>query len=454
MRDTIRISVFVLVFVPLYAKTVQGTVPTDKQVTKLASAAWKEHPYSIDVTLYKEVTKPSRSVEEIRQRIEEFFNKAEGPKKNLSPRNLQERERNIQINVERAVKEQEVGRKIKERIRISGYRQRIDQVFAQSKMVLLEGTPHEQTRPEVVLEPNTPYETTLVNLGDKRKGDYTSFAYYHDNKTSQITNNKKSMWGKNDIIDFAVLASSFRGFLGVNQGTASEPVFVPDPNKMEKLRKTGLVADMLRLTVSPDPNNPDTRDRIEIKSDNYPRGTIMVCDREDYSRVYYIEVCNPGTGKPLYIKEFSDFDSQGFPHNATVIEYDMDGKLKEKEVYRVERVELNSNIPDEVFEFRPSEGYDVEDLRPGSGYDEKVKRESESLAQLKKLREVSDIPGLKNLLKHESWKVRLIALKTISGLKIEDPAVLKDIAASMQYDENPDVRKEADRILRRVESNK
>jgi HEAT repeat protein len=75
---------------------------------------------------------------------------------------------------------------------------------------------------------------------------------------------------------------------------------------------------------------------------------------------------------------------------------------------------------------------------------------------LKKLREVSDIPELRKLLKHESWKVRLIALKTIGGLrlKIKDPAVLTDIAASMQHDEHPDVRKEADRILRRIESNK
>jgi HEAT repeat protein len=131
----------------------------------------------------------------------------------------------------------------------------------------------------------------------------------------------------------------------------------------------------------------------------------------------------------------------------------MDGNLKEKEVYTIEKVELNPDIPDEVFEFRPPEGYDVADLRPGSGYDEKVKRESEALAQLQKLHEVSDIPELRKLLKHESWKVRLIALKTIGGLA-KDRAVLRDIAASMQNDENSDVHKEADRILRRIESNK
>jgi HEAT repeat protein len=74
---------------------------------------------------------------------------------------------------------------------------------------------------------------------------------------------------------------------------------------------------------------------------------------------------------------------------------------------------------------------------------------------LKKLREVSDIPELRKLLKHESWKVRLIALKTIGGLRRKiEPAVLTDIATSMQNDERDEIRKEAERILQRIESNK
>ena len=89
---------------------------------------------------------------------------------------------------------------------------------------------------------------------------------------------------------------------------------------------------------------------------------MLICDREDYSRVYYSGIRNPLTGKLLVTKECSNFDSQGFPHNATVIKFDMDGNLKEKEVYTVERVELNLVIPDDVFEFRPPEGYKVTDF--------------------------------------------------------------------------------------------
>ena len=425
----------------------------------MTAAAWKECPHSIDVTLYKDITKPPKSVEEFRRMFEDAFNKGGGrPKENLSPAELEMRNRDVQLNVERAVKEQEDGRKIKQRVRISGHRQRIDQVLGWPKMVLLQGTPYEEVRPEVVLGLNTTYEMTHVNLGDERKGDYTSFAYYHyhNNKSALITNKRNSMWAKSDIIELLAppgISIIFQRHLGLNKGTTSQPIFVPDPNKIQKVTSTGILSGNQRLSISPDPNNPDSRDRIEIKDPNSPGGIVLICERKDYSRVYYSEIRNPLTGKLLVTKECSNFDAQGFPHNATVIKFDMDGNLKEKEVYTIEKVELNPDIPDEVFEFRPPEGYDVADLRPGSGYDEKVKRESEALAQLQKLHEVSDIPELRKLLKHESWKVRLIALKTIGGLA-KDRAVLRDIAASMQNDENSDVHKEADRILRRIESNK
>jgi len=457
MKLNLRTAVLFLACISWYAKTAPSSVPTEKQVTKLAAAAWKEPVHTIDVTLYKNVTKPPKSVEELRRIFEDAFNKGKGrPKENLSPAELEMRNRNIQLNVEREVKEQEVGRKIKERIRISGHRQRIDQVLGWPKMVLLQGTPYEEVRPEVVLGPNTPYEMTHVNLGDKRKGDYTSFAYYHTSKTAQITNKRNSMWAKSDIIELLSpigISIIFQRHLGVNKGTISQPIFVPDPNKIQKVISTGILSDNERLFIIPDPNKPDSRDRIEIKDPNSPGGIVLICDREDYSRVYYSEIRNPLTGKLLVTKECSNFDAQGFPHNAIIIKFDMDGNLKEKEVYTIEEVELDPNIPDDVFEFRPPKGYDVTDLRHGSGYDEKVKRESEALAQLYKLHEVSDIPELKSLLKHESWKIRITALKIIAGLA-KDPAVLRDIAASMQNDEHPDVRKEANRILQRIKSNK
>ncbi len=363
MKINIRIIASVLLLFAFCNKAVSENLLTEEQAQKMAAAAWKEPIHRIDVTLYKEITEPPMSEDEIRKMFEDVFERSEGPKENLSPKNLEIRNRTVQKNVERTLKEQEVGRKIKQRIRIDGHRQRIDEVLGWPKMVLLEGTPHERVRPEVILGPNTPYEMTHVNSGDKRKGDYTSFRYFHKMKYAQIANDEKSMPARSDFIKFARLASFFQRLLGVNKGTMLEPVFVPDPNKMEKLRKTGLLADDVHLVISPDPNNIGTRDQIEIKSDKKPCGNIMICDRNDYSRVYYVRACIHTTGKVLHVRECNNFDSQGFPHNITEIEYDFNGDFKKKSVYRIEKVELNPVIPDEVFKFNPPEGYKVTDLR-------------------------------------------------------------------------------------------
>jgi hypothetical protein len=366
MKLNLKMGVLLLACILWYAKPLLSSVPSEDQVAKLMAAAWQERPRSIDVTLYKEITAPPKSVEEFRRMFEDALNKGGRPKENLSPAELEMHNRDVQLNMERALNEQEAGRKIKQRIRISDYRQRIDQVLGMPKMVLLQGTPYEEVRPEVVLGQNTPYEMAHVNLGDKRKGDYTSFAYYHQNKTAQIINNRNLMWAKSDIIEMLAppgISIIFQLHLGVNEGTISQPIFVPDPNKIQKVTSTGILSDNQRLSIIPDPNNPDSRDRVEIKDPNSLFGIVMICDKKDYSRVYYSETRNPLTGKLLVTTECSNFDAQGFPHKATIIKFDMDGNLKEKEVYTVERVELNPVIPDDVFEFKAPEGYKVTDFR-------------------------------------------------------------------------------------------
>ena len=62
-------------------------------------------------------------------------------------------------------------------------------------------------------------------------------------------------------------------------------------------------------------------------------------------------------------RKCSDYDNQGFPHRVTTTEYGFNGKFKKKEIIKVEKVELNPLLPDEIFEFRPPEGYTVRDVR-------------------------------------------------------------------------------------------
>jgi hypothetical protein len=145
---------------------------------------------------------------------------------------------------------------------------------------------------------------------------------------------------------------------------------------MTELAKTGLVTIESkkaktkgnkianRIAIHPDPNASGTRDIVETGDPNYFPTDVWICDRQDYSRVYRFEGRNPMTNQNIYIRECSDFDSNGFPHNITEIKYDKDGNLKEKSVYRIIKVELNPSIPADVFEFHPPESYKVVDHRP------------------------------------------------------------------------------------------
>ncbi|MDD5134227.1 MAG: hypothetical protein PHP01_02295 [Phycisphaerae bacterium] len=455
MKVNIGIPILLLVCIPLCAKGSIGNPPTAEQIDKMASAAWKEPVTSIDITLYKHTIKPPKSVEEIRQMFENALEDPKRPKEQLSPQELEQYDRNVQLNVERTIKVQETGSKTKERIRIDGYRQRIDSAFGWPEMTLLKGTPPEMHRSQVVLGPDTSYNMTYINLGDEHKGDYRSFTYYHGNKSATMTNNKKTRWAKSDIMDFARLSSCFQGVLGVSDGTISEPVYIPDVNKIEELQKTGLVANALRLTITPEPNAPDSRDRIEIKSDEYSCGIVIICDKNNYSRIYCMEICNPGTGKPLYIKQFSNFDDQDFPHNATIIEYDANGNLKNKEIYTIEKVELNPILSKDVFEFAPPEEYEITVIDP-NGTSEVVRPKGGiegAMLKLVKATKEKDIGTLTELLGNEIWQVRLRSLQVLDKFLDRDKGALKEAAAILKNDEKLEVRNEAQKILNRLESN-
>jgi hypothetical protein len=339
-----------LTFGPVYAANAPLTsLPTKEQLDKLVVAAWKERPHSIDVTLQVEVTWPPKSVEQIRQEIEDFFEKeiaALG--ENPHPVLLERTKASIEKNIQRRIKQQEFPRLIRKRIRISGDKQRVDQVIAEGG---------EQLDCEI------PFEGTYVNVGDRNSEDFFSFHYEHKIKSATIE--AKSGWVRRDPARFACLplGGVLKAVLGVNQGTKTEPFFVPDPNKIEEFSHTGIMADRLRLTIAPDPNAPESRIRIEVRDPNYPGETILFCDKNDYSRVYCMKCYMPTTGKLLYMRECNTFFSQGFPRNVTEIQYDIDGSFRKKSVYRIESVELNPLIPDEVFEFDPPEGYKVVDLR-------------------------------------------------------------------------------------------
>ncbi len=337
-------------------------IPTEEQVQKLAAAAWKEPIKSIDVTFYKDYMKVPEPVEQLRKRAEEIADSRFKGRSidELKPYEIERRNETIEINLKNWVEKQKLPRKAKSRVRISGDNQRVDLV---------------KVRPNEPLGPNTPFVDTFINAKDTNTGDFVSYHYAGDINAVLVRTTK---WAKETIAQSTgmQIERGLQSSLGIDQGgTLTSPIFAPDPNKMVELARTGLVTIesiagvkakrpiVYRINIYPDPNAPGTRDIIEMGDPNYFPTLVLTCDRKDYSRVYRTSARNPGTDQIIYIRECSNFDSQGFPHNVTEIQYDKNGNFVKKSVYRIEKVELNPVIPDEIFKFNPPEGYKVTDFR-------------------------------------------------------------------------------------------
>ncbi len=342
-----------------------NSIPTEEQVQKLATAAWKEPIKNIDITFYKDYMIAPESVEQLRKRAEEIADEEfEGRSfDELKPYEIESRNNFIEENVKNWVERQKIPRKAKSRVWISGNNQRIDMVIV---------------GPNEPLGLDTPFVDTYVNTKDANTRDFVSYHYASEMNTVFVDT---TMWAKQDIAQFAgvpiITKMSLQLFLGLDQGSTPKSLnYIPDPNKIAKLARTGLAVIepiggtkakgnkvVNRISIRPDPNAPSTRVIIEMGDLNYFPTTILICDIEDYSQVYRAEFHIPTTNKLIYLRECNNFDSNGFPHNITEIKYDKDGNLVEKSVYRIIKVELNPSIPAEVFEFHPPKGYKITDYR-------------------------------------------------------------------------------------------
>lgn len=428
-------------------------VPTQEQVAKLASAVWKEPIESIDITYYKDYTGIPIPIEQIRKEVEDYYAKQDESqgqsKENLKPYEIERRNKNIEANVEVRTEAQKFPRKIKERIQISGDNQRIDFV---------------KVGPDEPLDLNTSFVHTFINTKDATSGEFISYHYAGDMDTAFIEETK---WAKNTVAQFAGIplpsVLTIQAFLGIDKGTRTSPQFIPDPNKIQELAQTGLgTIDSVygikaekkvvyKVSIYPDPEAPDTRDKIELGMPDYFPMIVIICDRKDYSRVYRFEIPIPAKNQVAYVRECSNFDSQGFPYNVTEIKYDIDGSFQEKSVYKIEKVQLNPIISDKVFEFNPPEGYIVNDRRPPEKRPKNVSYlRAEDIEKAydetdKAFRE-KDLATLKGLLKHKSWRVRINALSLIRGVA-KGEELKKIVESVIKEDKNDEVKKLAEQIL-------
>jgi hypothetical protein len=348
-----------------YAASENIAIPTEEQVQKLAAAAWKEPIKSIDVAFYKDYTTVPMPVEKIHKEIEQFFDEELGGRSlnELNSYEIESRNKNIELNVKNWVENQKFPRKTKKQVRISGDNRRSDFVTV---------------GPNEPLGLDTSFVHTFVTTKDANTGEFVSYHYTSEMNTVFIEVKKPSGETIDQFVSMPfATALTLRLLLGIDQGSTPKSLnYIPDPNKMADLVRTGLTkivpreakyagnTTVYRIGIRPDPNSPDTREIVEMGDINHFPTTVLICDRKDYSCVYRTEIHIPTTNKIIYIRECGDFDSNGFPHNITEIKYDKDGNLLKKSVYRIIKVELNPLMPADVFEFHPSESYKVVDNRP------------------------------------------------------------------------------------------
>lgn len=148
-----RSKILVLLLVVLacsftYAGSENINIPTEEQVYKLAAAVWKEPINSIHVTFYKDYTKVPKSIEQLRQRAEEIADEEFRGRSidELTPYEIERRNKTIEINLKSRVEKQKFPRKAKSQLWISGDNYRIDMV---------------EVGPNEPLGPNIPFVYTL-----------------------------------------------------------------------------------------------------------------------------------------------------------------------------------------------------------------------------------------------------------------------------------------------------
>lgn len=433
---------FIILFTVIQACATNCTADElgSEQIDKLVKASLKQAPSSMDITFFKTIKDMTKDQADFQKLFDDAFNKLYGPRENLSDSEVKVRDQAVQLNVQRQLMEKEAGRTSKMRIRYTKDRQRIDYVNGISANTILKDLNQVRTdsrNPESI---SLPYTKSVIEISDMENAN-TLREYLHETKAIYLKKIKtKNTSLINEILGFAKIPDGMADVLKMkishpnNQG---EPR--PDEAKLELLRSGHLSG--LRLSLDPCDTEGPNHVRIEMvlsNTENIPfLQMAMICDKEDYARVYVSEIRQISTGNLVRSETRSNFDSQGFPHKISVDEYDSNGNLTRQYLYQIENVSLNVLIPPKDFQIDGEKEYRVIDR-------------DNSFAEQKE----QQIARFREWIKDDDWKRRLQGIAGLKELLKGRPEELRDIAAFMLNDENPNIRKLAEQIIRSIESDK
>lgn len=375
-------------------------VPTREQIERLVRMLQRptREVKSLDVIYYSKVVKPNFDPNVYRQTHQQLFDHLGGGSKDeLKGSELAERIEIEEFQVEYAKAKAEIGYLSKFRISMDKGRYRREEVLGGGPdLVLFKGTPRETHLEGKFIGPDTPYQKTVVYIWDMNTIDMhgsegipsLAFMYDHEHKLAiarleadriepRIQRDPQAWLREIDaipsfvLLEIALGEKIYTNLDGVS-GMTKDFHFKPDPEKMRAAWEggeiwidTGIMRTKLSVRVMVEEAYGKKLDRFEV-IDYDQKGSesvryIYAFDQEDYSRCYIEE--SYVRGRPFLIIHRSEFGPDGFPRQIVRHIYPISRQmlpLKHRiETIKIESLVLDQRIPDEVFEFRPPDGYQV-----------------------------------------------------------------------------------------------
>jgi hypothetical protein len=440
MRNVIIIEIAVL------CVSITGSasgVITQEQAEKLISAICKPSPSIFDITLNLFLQDYTKNEKDLRERFENKYEKIYG---SMTTNLVPDKESFIRDEITYFMKEQQQGgRKETYRIRFDANNLRTDISYdwACSQIKFPDANQN--------IDFNISFDSSIIETPDQN-GHFNRYSYDYFIKSSSIEKPtaRKSYNRREWIINLALVPPyiTLKTKLGIPP-TEGYKLNTAQFNQLCSGKLNGI-----NIVIENDEFFPETRDKIKLSF--YPENpkrpitkTVIVCDKNDYSRVYYCGISKLS----LVESTWSDFDSQDYPHNITIMEYDTNVNLKKRVIYQVLDVNLNTPIPKKVFEFNPPKDYEIREFDPNGA--KKIIRYKAGyeggIEKFFKAEEENDVNALKELLGHEEGKIRALSLRSLGFLLAQKPDELKAAALTLKNDPNQTVREEAQQILTRIE---
>lgn len=320
-----------------------------RNLARLVTAAWRDPSPELDVTLYCETARRPKA----RGSIEDVVRRMYDASDTGSTQDKAAREAEIASEVQRIEQEQNMPRVNRLRLRTKSGSTRMETVD------IVSGDAGSAA---------PTWTNTYVNVAAALGYDYTHFEYNHTIRTATVFGDRQ-VWGRPPIEQFPLMPDSARYRLRILLGMPAEMpggkrILVPCPATIDALNLNN--SSTVQVEFSPVALAGVMRTAVRVSVPSAGRDPIMrlVCDSEDYSRVYEYQSFSPRLGQVVEERHCSDFDATGFPRTVRLVSYDADdGSFRRRESHAVETVRYDGEMADDIFMWNPPPGYGIVDRR-------------------------------------------------------------------------------------------